>query len=100
LYQKEELTLARCMIGEGVAIGAGRAHRVLRTPALVRLTCPATERSAVPGKTMRQLEPLEQARTTLCGDGDIDGQACLRGKNWHGRDHRSMIVRTVRLPAI
>jgi len=38
LYQKEELTLARCMIGEGVAIGAGR-------------------------ETMRQLELLEQAST-------------------------------------
>ena len=32
--------------------------------------------------------------------GDIDGLACLRGKNWHGRDHGSMIVRTLGLPPI
>ena len=33
----------------------------------------------------------------LGGDGDLDGQASPRGKNWRGRDHGSMIVRTVGL---
>ncbi len=35
--------------------------------------------------------------TILCGDGDIDGQACPRSKNWRGRDHGSMMVCTVGL---
>jgi hypothetical protein len=32
--------------------------------------------------------------------GDVDRQACPRGKNWRGRNHASIIVRTVGLPPI
>jgi len=32
--------------------------------------------------------------------GDVDGQACPRARNWRGRDHGSIIVRTVGLPPI
>jgi hypothetical protein len=32
--------------------------------------------------------------------GDIDGKACLRARNWRGRDHGSIMVSTVGLPPI
>lgn len=45
------------------------------------------------GSRQNQTVMLEKTLTREVGE--IDGQACPRGKDWHGRNHGSMIVRTV-----